>query len=371
MIGIGKSSWVGDMLPDVSTRTATWGNAADDTKSCGCDRCGMIGMGATSYAGDMLPDVSVRVAPGFKPSALRLGQLGALRAGVLNGGGAGWRFGDGARDYAGSHARSTGMAHGTHESGADESTYTGGSAGSNSSSGGDSTASGTTTYSDRGYYMADDSWDSEHLWILDKAFDQINLNIDIVEEYFLNLVWDDLWSRSGDCVQKLLTGGSLFGGKLHIKRASLGEEGVSGTTVKGSVYIRLEENYVRAVANSRKLESCGSGNGDCNCIVADLSGLIIHETTHSCLSGEKMAYLLGQWWRWQYGEKYGYTSTNCCANSIDPEDPAGGLIEMELVSWDPDDWTKAGLNAKVWLNGWSHSRGDEWRLNFCVAHGAA
>ena len=205
--------------------------------------------------------------------------------------------------------------------------------------------------------MADDSWDSQHLRVLDKAFDQITKNIDIVQDYFQELFFSEDVSQSGVCVNSLLTGGSL-GRRLHITRAELAGT-ANGRTFPGSPYIKLDENYVRAVANTWEAQLfCGSGTGTCNCVVSDLSALIIHETTHSCFSGERMAYIIAQWWRWQYAIRNDYSSVHCCGNQVD----------MELESWDPSHWTMSKLMPLVTMDSWNLGAAG-WQLGFCNATG--
>ncbi len=177
----------------------------------------------------------------------------------------------------------------------------------------------------RGHYWAHEDWDKEHLGALDSAYEQINENMDILEDYE-----DEKGvTMETDCVRAMLKGDDDWYGQTHIEPMNMddlveaheaGEGGTFnftyGSTIgMGSTTILLGKQYVRAIANTRKSEGCGEGDGDCSCMIADLATLIIHETAHVCLQTENGAEALGSYYQYRFKKDKGWDSPYCCGTN--------------------------------------------------------
>ena len=189
-------------------------------------------------------------------------------------------------------------------------------------------------FTQQNYYLADESFSQADLDIMDKAFDQINSNIGIVEEYFD----EEGVQKSGDCVVNLLSGGDFWSGQLHFVRGdpeqthSSDGDGDAATT-RGQLYILWDKHYIRGHANSyRDVVTRGRDDGESPCLVAGLASAIVHETTHACWSDERMAYLLQEYYQREFIARHGYTNEDfCCINARERE---------PVTTWDPSDYTE-------------------------------
>ncbi|MBM4366068.1 MAG: hypothetical protein FJ102_07620 [Deltaproteobacteria bacterium] len=204
-------------------------------------------------------------------------------------------------------------------------------------------------------YLDPDFSDSGE-FIIAKAMSQINENIDIVEDFFdryINVLGAKV---SGACVVNLLTAASAFAGYLHFERVDRrgnpcnGLKNWYGCTVPGAVVIQLAQQFVKAVYNSRAAESCGSGDGACACVTAELAAMIVHETCHSCLLDEIPAYLLTAHYKYEFASRNGYTSSCCTGHRV--------------MAWNERVWTEARAQSVANMPSINQNAG-EWRLASC------
>ncbi len=194
-------------------------------------------------------------------------------------------------------------------------------------------SSSGATYTWRTFYYAHEDWSEDQLSIIDRAFKQINENLDIVSDYYDQ----DGVAKSGACHTNLLSGGSWTAGHLHLKPWDgvhcWPEPGTGFIGCTSGLYMKLNENYIQNGLEAFASADRGHDTGESACLAADIAATIVHESTHSCLGNEKIAQLTNQFYFVRFAANHGWSHENCCGE--------------ELASWDPSDWTLSDLQAAV------------------------
>jgi hypothetical protein len=211
----------------------------------------------------------------------------------------------------------------------------------------DSSSSSYTYDDELGFYI-DNEFGADSTWMLQKAFRQLQNNVDLVSDYF-----DEPGvGRSGNCVEKIVNGhlrGSTVKFKLDRVICAM------GYTIPGNLHVRLDPDYVRAMYAEYDAASCGADNGECACITAELARTLLHEITHVCGASEVQAYLVDAFYQEKFEERYGYDHCNCC-----------GQLQT-FSTWDPSDYdTQADVDVHYQGHGYSNDSGS-WRLTDCHA----
>lgn len=197
-------------------------------------------------------------------------------------------------------------------------------------------------YVDEGYFYAYDTWADADIYLLDRAYEVLNNNIDYIEEW---AVYEDTSIFDTSCVQDLISGSTSRGKSWIYPGDGTGcaafdgdrNDIYQGCTIPGDVAIKLNKYFIRALREERSRTSCGTDDGACYCIDMEVAGLILHETVHSCLGGEDVAYLLSQYFRYRYVSDRDFTHDNCNCAWILPQKPGGGGSD---ISFNSEDFTK-------------------------------
>lgn len=199
-------------------------------------------------------------------------------------------------------------------------------------------------------FYVDEEFGEESSDAIRLAMTQLAANTRIVEDYF------DLAGVSGQgaCVIHHILGTARNGVgatiRLHLKL----DRGLCSYGYTAFDVIHLNPDYVKAVANSLDRCTWGEGDGECSCLVTDLSRTILHETAHICERGERLARLLDSFYAEQLERRNNFGHRNCC-----------GRLHT-LPSFDPSDYSDASaVGAQMSTHGFSKSSG-EWRLSRCV-----
>lgn len=174
---------------------------------------------------------------------------------------------------------------------------------------------GYTTY---GRFKGHNDLRDNHVEVLEEAFIQINDNLEFVEDYYK--LSGHKKRRDGKCIIKRLTGKN----KLKIKAKDIkGYALVIPIITLNTNRITFNKNYLSACYNSWKDADGVDGNKPC--AIAELAGVIIHESAHTCLGTEKYAYLVDYYYRYRFRLEHGHSSSTCAAADEPP-------------SWLPQDY---------------------------------
>ncbi|NBC18245.1 MAG: hypothetical protein GVY18_13120 [Bacteroidetes bacterium] len=162
------------------------------------------------------------------------------------------------------------------------------------------------------FFKAHRDLSDNQVTILDKAFDQINRNLNIIEDFFE--LDGQKRSRDGNCLIKRFTGEN----RLEIRT----KDELPGAFARVVPVVSLNTNrvtfyeqYLNACYNSWAKASDGTGDGDKVCPVSELAGTLVHEAAHTCLGNEKYGYLISYWYRYQFRLRNGYTCRLCSASA--------------------------------------------------------
>ncbi len=161
------------------------------------------------------------------------------------------------------------------------------------------------------YFKAHRDLSDNQVEILEKAFAQINRNLDLVEDY-LELEGQRR-SRDGNCLIKRATGEN----RLEIRTKDELPNAFARVVPVISLNtnrITFYEQYLNACYNSWEKAPAGKAEGAKGCPVSELAGTLLHEATHTCLGNEKYAYLLSYWYRYHFRKRKGYACRLCRAN---------------------------------------------------------
>lgn len=183
------------------------------------------------------------------------------------------------------------------------------------------------------HFYAEDAWNDDELWLLNKAMKQINNNLDILDDF------EDESNYDVACVKRGL---STVRGYFYAGTGDPFEDdfvivcladSYYGCTFPCSDYIILNRFYVQALVTAYRAATCGDQDGECACLTTALSLLIAHETTHRCCSDENVAYLLSQFYQFEFERRKGYDEhTNCCG--------------VDYVDWRKNQWTNSEAQDK-------------------------
>lgn len=192
-------------------------------------------------------------------------------------------------------------------------------------------------YEDQGYWCTpwhdegggDTDLENANIDFINRVFRQINDNIDIVEDYFSAAGLSSGYQGSaglfayGDCVVAMLTGGRVTYSWLFqvVVQKLLVTEAIHGDfnafTPLPGIVPWFEINWCRIRALSKAHDDTASdGDGAKACYTAELAGTIVHETCHVCgILNEETPALLSYYYRHKFAERFGYTDSNCCAET--------------------------------------------------------
>jgi len=158
--------------------------------------------------------------------------------------------------------------------------------------------------------------------ILKKAFEQINDNLDLVKDYYT--MPKHQIGRDGKCISKKLKGDTKLKTRakkgLREKTGSLAAVTQFTPTIVNR--ITFDWDFLNACYNSWHVATTKEEK---DCAISELAATIIHEASHTCLSNEKYAYLVGHYYRWRFRQDNGYTCPMCIASTMPP-------------SWYPQDY---------------------------------
>ena len=212
----------------------------------------------------------------------------------------------------------------------------------------------------QGRYWSSDDWGDEQIEVLNRAFEQINNNMDIIED------WEDEAGEETTCQQAILRGNSAYYGQAHIEGGTgvdVFGNGYAGRTVPGTTTTVLAKHFVKAMANARNFAQCDD-DGTCSCPVAAVAGLIIHEVAHMCFQTENGAYSLGQFYMFRYAQDRGYSSEWCCARDWGDWNPWNySTEEAKEASW---QLTETFLTVKSGTPPWHDDDDAKWWPDTCV-----